>query len=88
MTCCPHCGKAITPARPGPLTPRQQQLRDFIAGAVTDGRPAPTVREMMRGVGASNPSQIANLLDRLEERGHIRRLRFRQRGIELVERAS
>lgn len=86
MTCCPHCGKAITPARPGPLTPRQQQLRDVIAAAEAVGKKL-TYQQMADGIGAKSKSQVFSLVKRLEDRGHVYRLPGRECGVGLVERA-
>lgn len=44
----------------------------------------PTCEEMRVGLGLPSKSGVVRLLDGLEERGAIRRLRYRFRGIELV----
>lgn len=67
------------------LTPKQRQLLTFIEryAAACDGV-LPSYDEMRAGVGLRSKSGIGRLLDALVERGHIRRLANRARGIELT----
>ncbi len=67
------------------LTPKQRELLTFIEryAAANDGVP-PSFDEMRRGVGLRSKSGIGRMLDALVERGHIRRLSNRSRGIELL----
>ncbi|WP_156840267.1 LexA family protein [Novosphingobium aquimarinum] len=70
---------------PYPLTFRQQQLLRFIAGYVeANSGIAPTRIEMARGLGCRGKGTVNRLVDALEERGAIRRLRRRGRAIEVL----
>jgi SOS-response transcriptional repressor LexA len=66
------------------LTPKQRQLYDFIAAEIVVKGVAPTIREMMVGVGSRSTGRVAEMLLALEERGCVRRIHSRHRAIELV----
>lgn len=68
------------------LTPKQGALLRFIRGyqLAHDGV-SPSVRECARGLGLASSSGIQMMLKGLEEGGSIRRLRQRQRAIELLK---
>lgn len=70
---------------PVSLTRRQQDLLRFIAGyqRAHDGI-SPSYAEMAKGIGAPSNSVVAWLIDKLEQRGHLRRLRNRYRAIEVM----
>lgn len=72
--------------RPYPATGRQQALLRFIHGYLQAKGYAPTFAEMAAGLGypVTAKRRIAELLDGLEERGHIRRLPNRVRAIEVL----
>lgn len=71
------------------LTEQQAALLRFIAGYQTaHGGVSPTMQECARGIGTRSKSNVLALLDRLEERGAIRRLRFLVRAIQVVEPVS
>lgn len=67
------------------LTARQTDLLKFLESHVGDV--APTFEEMAKAVDLKSKSGIHRLLDALEERGYIRRLRNRARAVEVL-RAS
>lgn len=68
-----------------PPTRRQLDLLRFIAGyqQAHDGV-SPTFQECAYGVGLKGRCSTARLLDGLEERGLLRRLRSHHRAIELL----
>lgn len=68
------------------ITKRQRELLDFIKAymAGNDGL-APSVMEMARGLALNSTSNVHSMLERLEERGVIRRLKFHARAIEIVD---
>lgn len=68
------------------LTKRQAQLLAFIKDYIARYGVAPTVQEMVDGMGGKSKSPTAVMLRKLEERGHIRRMPDRARAVEIVER--
>lgn len=66
------------------LSPRVQQIYDFISAyAATHGYP-PSVREIGSSVGLKSPSTVHMHLQTLEEKGLIKRIANKSRTIELV----
>lgn len=78
---CPHCGHPL--AKVG-LTPRQKDCRDFILNHTEKHGSAPTYQEICEGLGLRSKSQVTWLIGRLEERGAVVRLPFRQRTLRVV----
>jgi SOS-response transcriptional repressor LexA len=71
------------------LTAPQQQLLRFIAGyQAAHGGVSPTMDECARGCGWKRRSSVQNQLARLEERGAISRMRFRERAIRILAPVS
>lgn len=69
------------------LSSRQRQILDFIRKEVaTKGYP-PSVREVGQAVGLSSSSTVHGHLNKLEERGYIRRDPTKPRAIELLDKA-
>ncbi|MBS0220102.1 MAG: hypothetical protein JSR91_05100 [Proteobacteria bacterium] len=68
------------------ITPRQASLLAFVRDytARHDGV-APTYREIMVGLDMQSKSQVRWLIDRLVQRGYMRRLRYRARAIEVID---
>lgn len=64
------------------LTARQQQLLAFIDSCAT----TPSFDEMRAALGLASKGGVHRLIDGLEERGFIRRLRRKARAIEVVRR--
>lgn len=64
------------------MTPKQKQLLDYIRQYIAehDGI-APSVREMVKGIGGSSTSHVHAILERLEEGGYIIRQKSRARRI-------
>lgn len=69
---------------PYPALPRQRDLLRFICGYRLRYGYAPSTDEMRDGLGLDSGSGIVRMLDGLEERGHIRRLRRRARAVEVL----
>lgn len=68
------------------LAPREQQLLRFIIGFQAAHGFAPSYIEMADGIGFSSTGDLARLLDKLEDEGHIRRLFRRARSVEVLAR--
>lgn len=68
------------------ITPRQAKLLAFVRDYIArhDGV-APTYREIMVGLDMQSKSQVQWLIDRLVQRGYMRRLRYRARAIEVID---
>lgn len=66
------------------LTPKQATLLGFLKAYIAQHGCGPTIDEMVIHT-ASGRSAIVRHLNALEERGRIRRLRFRARAIEITE---
>jgi len=66
------------------LTPRQNDCWVFLAKYTEEHGYAPSFEEMADALNVASKSNIHRLLDALEERGFIRRLRHRSRAIEVL----
>lgn len=64
------------------LTPRARELLAYLASQPG----CPTFEEMSAAMGGRVKSGIHRLITQLEERGYIRRLRYRARAIEILRR--
>ncbi len=67
-----------------PLTPRQQEVLDFLVEHVNSKGYPPTVREIGAYLGISGPKGAKKFLDILERKGYIRRVSRSSRAIEIV----
>lgn len=69
------------------LTVPQKKLLDYIKSymAKSDGV-GPSFDEMAKGMGHGSKANVHATLAGLEERGFIRRLRYRRRAIEIIRR--
>src|SRR6266542_3039377 len=70
----------------GMLTPRQQQIWDFVVEYVDRHGYPPTVREIGEAVGLASPSTVHAHLANLERAGLLRRDPTKPRALELVGR--
>ncbi len=71
------------------LTEQQAALLRFIAGyQAAHGGVSPSMSDCARGIGCRSKTRVLELLDRLEERGAISRLRNRPRAIKLLTPVS
>jgi SOS-response transcriptional repressor LexA len=66
------------------LTRRQADTLAFIRGFVDRNGFSPNFDEIMDAVGMASKSNVHRLLEALEERGAIRRVKHRARSIEIV----
>ena len=73
--------------RSGGLTPRQQQILDYLVKAIQDKGYAPSVREIGGALGLSSPSTVHQHLTALEEKGFVRRHGDRMRALEVVDKS-
>jgi repressor LexA len=64
-----------------PLTERQQQVLDFVQGHHRQHGVAPSIREIQAHFGLASPFGIQRHLDALTEKGALRRLEGKARGI-------
>lgn len=69
------------------LTDRQAKILDFLADTLRRRGYPPSVREIGSAVGLSSSSTVHAHLDKLEQRGYIRRDPTRSRAIEIVDKA-
>lgn len=71
------------------LTPRERRALEIIqAYMVEHGGVAPSFSEIMEQMNLHSKSGIDRLLNALEERGHIKRLRNRARALEIIRPAN
>ncbi len=70
------------------LTPRQQQVLEFITFHLDGHGCPPTLREIARHLRASGTLGVMKHLDALERKGFIRRHPGNSRGIEVIGRAA
>lgn len=66
------------------LTPRQQQIFEYIRREVREKNYPPSVREIGEAVGLSSSSTVHAHLAKLEEKGYIRRDPTKPRAIEIT----
>ncbi|WP_298800029.1 hypothetical protein [uncultured Devosia sp.] len=66
------------------LTPRQQECLVFIRSHLSAYGIAPSCEEIRVAMDLTSKGRVGRLLDNLVERGHVRRLKNRARGIELL----
>ena len=71
------------------LTPRQAELLAFLRDYATAHRGVmPSYGEICAALGLRSKGRVSVLLDRLVERGHLRRLPGRARALELIGPAA
>lgn len=66
------------------LTPRQQAIFEFIKDEVRKKGYPPSVREIGEGIGLRSSSTVHAHLEKLEQKGYIRRDRTKPRAIEIL----
>lgn len=69
---------------PAILYPRERQLLDFITQFITRFGYAPTLKEIGEAMNIHSPATIHEHVDRLRQKGFIRKLDGTARGIEVV----
>jgi repressor LexA len=66
------------------LTDRQKQVLSYIEEKITSSGLPPTIREIGRQFQITSTNGVRSILDALETKGYIRRMKHLSRGIELV----
>ena len=70
------------------LTHVQRRCLDYVEAQIAaSGGVSPTYEEIKGALGMKSKSQVSRTLNRLIERGYIRRMDGRPRALEVVERA-
>jgi SOS-response transcriptional repressor LexA len=67
------------------MTRNQAAALAFIAKYLEEHGQSPSMDDIIRALGLKSKSGAARLVDALEEQGHIRRLRYRARSIQLID---
>lgn len=70
------------------LTSNQQRVYDFIRTRIYQDGQAPTLGEIAGEIEAGSLRSVTQYLESLERKGLIKRNRYAQRGIELIERGD
>ena len=70
---------------PGKITPKQQQILDYIKEEILSKGYPPTVREICEKVGLKSTSSVHSHLSTLENNGYIRRDPTKPRAIEIMD---
>lgn len=70
-----------------PLTDRQRQILEHIAGSIRRSGIVPSVREIGQALGMRSPSTVHQHLMALERKGYIRRGGDRMRVLEVLDRS-
>jgi DNA-binding MarR family transcriptional regulator len=69
------------------VTPQQHRLLQFLRDRESLGLPRPSLDEMAAVLGLKAKSAAHRLVERLEERGYVRRIGARQRSVHVIYRA-
>ena len=69
----------------GKITPKQQQILDYIKDEILLKGYPPTVREICEKVSLKSTSSVHAHLNSLEEKGYIRRDPTKPRAIEIID---
>src|SRR5260221_297069 len=67
------------------MTRKQAECLAFIAKYIEAYRQPPSMADIMVACGLKSKSGAARLVDALEERGFIRRLKYRARSIQIID---
>lgn len=70
------------------LTAVQQNCLTFMKQRSDETGVMPSFQEIADHIGVKNRGRVSNIIGKLEERGAIRRLRYRSRAIEIIEPAK
>lgn len=68
------------------MTKREAELLDFIKARMAETGIAPSFEEMRDALGFASKSGVHALISRLEQRGHIRRIKAHARAIEIIDK--
>lgn len=67
-----------------PLTDRQIIVLQFIRKFIIENEYAPTIREISTGIKVKSPSSAKRLVESLEDKGYIKREKFKSRAIKII----
>ncbi|MCD8075751.1 MAG: transcriptional repressor LexA [Lachnospiraceae bacterium] len=70
---------------PGPITPKQQEILDYIKSEILSRGFPPAVREICQAVHLKSTSSVHSHLESLEKNGYIRRDPTKPRAIEILD---
>lgn len=84
INCCPTCGRAYESQQTTPLTPRQRDVVLFISTYEKEHHIGPSFRDMAAALGLASRSSIHGLVEKLEQRGWVRRQPGRARALGLT----
>jgi repressor LexA len=68
-----------------PLTPRQEEILEFLGAYTRDNGYPPTVREICAATGLKSPRSVSQHLQALEKKGYIERGRNKSRAIRFLQ---
>lgn len=71
----------------GKISPKQQEILDFMKNEILNKGYPPSVREICEAVNLKSTSSVFSHLERLEKNGYIRRDPTKPRAIEKIGRA-
>ncbi len=69
----------------GRITPKQQQILEYIKAQILEKGYPPAVREICKAVGLKSTSSVHSHLESLEKNGYIRRDPTKPRAIEILD---
>ncbi len=69
----------------GKITPKQQEILDFIKSEILNTGYPPTVREICEAVNLKSTSSVFAHMEKLESNGYIRRDPTKPRAIEIID---
>lgn len=70
---------------PAILYPRERQMLDFIAQFISRFGYAPTLKEIGKALDVRSPATVHEHIDRLRQKGYIKKLDGTARGLEVVK---
>lgn len=70
---------------PSVLYPKERQLLEFITQFIQRYGYAPTLKEIGEGMGTSSPATVHEHVDKLRQKGFIRKLDGTARGLEIIK---
>lgn len=70
---------------PAILYPKERQLLDFITQFIERYGYAPTLKEIGQAMGSNSPATVHEHIDRLRQKGFIKKLDGTARGLEIVK---
>lgn len=81
------CGISIAMKNKPNLTQKQERVLNFIRKKIRERLP-PTIREIAGELGFKSTGTVRDYLKALQQKGLVRRMHNKSRGIELTERAA